>query len=209
MKAVVFIDVQNDFVSGSLGSKWAEEVAPKIIEFANECRDNGYIMLATKDTHYEDYKETLEGKLLPVTHCYKYEFGSQWGWQLVDGLALTKDNKVNIIKGNIIEKPTFGSFALLDRFQKLFENVDSIRTHNIDHFQLTSSPRFGMINEPLEEIIICGFVTSICVISNALMLRAKYPNVKITLRSDLCADINEESHQAALTVMKNCQINVI
>jgi nicotinamidase-related amidase len=164
-------------------------------------------MLATKDTHFDDYDETLEGKLLPVKHCDKYESETSWGWQLVDGLAVTKDNKVNIIKGNIIEKPTFGSFALLDRFQKLFENI-LMRPYDINHFELKSPPTFGVVDEPLEEIIICGFVTSICVISNALMLRAKYPNVKITLRSDLCADINEESHQAALTVMRNCQINV-
>lgn len=206
MKAVVFIDVQNDFVSGSLGSEWAQKVAPNILKFADECRDNGYMMYATLDTHLENtYNLSLEGKNLPVMHCY---YGS-WGHALIDGLQTTLTGKTNIYNSNCITKPTFGSFELLYTLQHDFE------TRYIDnHCHLGSHthplpPNCGKLEESLDEIIICGFVTSICVLSNALMLRAKFPNVKITLRSDLCADINEESHQAALMVMKNCQINVI
>lgn len=208
MKAVVFIDVQNDFVTGSLGSKWAQEVAPKIIEFANECRDKGYLMYATLDTHNlsndDDYSKTLEGKNLPVTHC---AYGTH-GHKLIDGLQFTKDDKKNIYYNNCINKPTFGSFNLLYALKYDFESSFPDDNCYLDSYTHPLNPSFGRLGESLDEIIICGFVTSICVISNALMLRAKFPNVKITLRSDLCADINEESHQAALTVMRNCQINV-
>lgn len=202
MKAVIFVDVQNDFVTGSLGSEWAQKVAPKIIEFANECREHGYITFATRDCHNDDYDQTLEGERLPVRHCQCCEFG----YDLIDNLQRTPDEKLNILGGNIIDKPTFGSFDLLYKLQTWFEEDKP------EHLNSNTSIwpiRNEFSCEPLDEIIICGFVTSICVISNALMLRAKYPNVKITVMKDLCADVDEESHNAALKVMQNCQIDIM
>ena len=59
------------------------------------------------------------------------------------------------------------------------------------------------------EIEICGLCTDICVVSNALILRAAFPNMKITCDAKACAGTSVEAHKAALTVMKSCQIEVI
>ena len=214
MKAVVFVDVQNDFVKGgALAYSYPEKPNTlAIIDFARDCRQKGYMLYATADTHeqtvwdtYEPlaenrkpisgYRTTFEGQRLPVDHC----IDGTTGHKLVDGLV--KDcGIVNIPQGHIVDKPTFGSFDLLARIDQDFV-VD-------DAGGLTKMSKFDGIGEPLDEIIICGYCTSICVVSNALMLRAKYPNVKIIVKADLCGDIDEASHLAALKVMRNCQIDV-
>ena len=61
----------------------------------------------------------------------------------------------------------------------------------------------------IDEIEIVGLCTDICVVSNALILRAQFPNVKITVDASCCAGTSPEAHAAALTVMKSCQIDVI
>ena len=58
-----------------------------------------------------------------------------------------------------------------------------------------------------DEVAICGTVTSICVISNALAIKA-IEGVEVTVIADCCADINEEAHKAALKVMECCQCNI-
>ena len=62
--------------------------------------------------------------------------------------------------------------------------------------------------EPFNEIILCGFCTDICCVSCALLLRAKFPNMKITVMKDLCAGTTTENHEAALKVMQSCQIDI-
>lgn len=64
-------------------------------------------------------------------------------------------------------------------------------------------------NEEFNEVTIIGLVTSICVISNALLIRAFNPNLIIKVKADCCAGITKEDHDAALTVMKMCQIDII
>lgn len=202
MRAAVFVDVQNDFVKGgklAFGFP-AKDNVPNVIEFANKCKDRGDLLFATKDTHeqtvYDDYAvpadaampqpkpltgylTTFEGKNLPVEHCIK---GTK-GWEIVDGLV-KNDGKLNIPTGHIVEKPTFGSNNLRWRIKEAFE----------------------FVKEPIDEILICGYCTSICVVSNALMLRAMFPDVPIYVIEDCCGDIDEASHLAALKVMANCQI---
>ena len=173
MKAVVFVDCQNDFVTGALRNEKAIEVMPKIVEFAQKCVDECDLIYATQDAHTENYLNTLEGKKLPVKHCI---FGTE-GWQIVDELA-----EVLPFNCQYIQKPTFGSDALCDIIAKESPCPD--------------------------EIIICGFVTSICVLANAVMLRAKFPNTPITVLKDLCAGVTEEDHSAALKVLEMQQIDV-
>lgn len=177
-KAVVFIDVQNDFVKGgALAYGYpAEDIVPKIAAFAAKCRERGDSLYATRDTHDADYLDTLEGKKLPVPHCNK----DLRGWDIAD--ALDEVFVRSCVK--YVNKPTFGSTKLVE---KLIPEVAG-----------------GWI----DEIILCGFCTSICVVSNALLLRAALPNTKITLLEDLCGDIDEASHKAALAVLRNCQIDI-
>lgn len=196
MKAVIFIDVQKDFIDGALRNKKAIEVTPKIVDFAKECVDaycndaTSYIKIyATRDTHEATkwiekncaqvevgYHSTLEGKKLPVEHCIE---GTD-GWMIDNRLMEVLDGKCTFVN-----KPTFGSFDLAEIIAEDSENDD------------------------LNEIVLCGFVTDICLLSNALLLRAKFPNTKITVMKDLCAGTTDENHEAALKVMQNCQVEVV
>lgn len=60
-----------------------------------------------------------------------------------------------------------------------------------------------------EEVELVGLCTDICVVSNALILKAQFPEIDITVDASCCAGVTPESHKAALTTMKMCQINVI
>ena len=193
MKAVVFVDVQNDFVKGgALAYGYPEKSnTEKIIAFAHDCRAKGYALYATQDTHDDNYMNTLEGKKLPVPHCIK----DMPGHEVIDLLHKDCDGNVIIQYGRMIEKNTFGSFDLVEKIYMDFGHEDDY-----------SSGEYG---EPLEEIILCGYCTSICIASNALMLRASRPNTKIVVRADLCGDVDKESHEAALRVMRNCQIDIV
>ena len=119
MKAVVFVDVQNDFVKGgALPYAYpVEENTSKIIQFAKECRSKGYALFATADTHYKEtyLAETLEGKKLPVEHCLE---GTE-GHKIVNGLVKDEDRNVIIPQGHIVDKQTFGSFGQIQSVTEL------------------------------------------------------------------------------------------
>lgn len=96
MKTLIVVDMQNDFVTGSLGSSQAQAIVPNVKSKIEEYRKNGDKVIFTRDTHSEDYLETMEGKCLPVPHCI---LGTQ-GYNIVDGLYDEEDSFVN--------KNTFG-----------------------------------------------------------------------------------------------------
>ena len=87
--------------------------------------------------------------------------------------------------------------------------VDELEVPNC---QCINKPTFGWTNwngRLFDEIEIVGLCTDICVVSNALILKATYPEVEITVDASCCAGVTPESHNAALLTMKMCQINVI
>lgn len=198
MKAVVFVDVQNDFVrGGALPFGYPpEDNLPKIIDFAKKCvNDPDCKLYATRDTHEKSdslpesadgtipekhvgYLATLEGKKLPVEHCIE---GTD-GWNVVDTL-------MDVIHTHctFVNKPTFGSFDLC-------EIIDEDIKRN---------------NCKIDEIVVLGYCTSICVLSNAVLLRAKFPNMKISVMKDLCGCVSEETHRAALKALEMQQIDVV
>ena len=196
MKAIVFIDVQNDFVKGgklAFGYP-TEDNLQKIVDFAKSCvEDPACKIYATRDTHeatkyifhfdgdkkvtepQTGYLATLEGQKLPIEHCIEGEYG----WQIVDSLM-----DVLLGKATFINKPTFGSYDFVSVVQEDFRDEDP------------------------EEIILVGYDLSICVLANAILLRAKYPNVKITVKTGLCGDIDEAAFNAAVKVLQMQQIDV-
>ncbi|MBQ2251991.1 MAG: cysteine hydrolase [Clostridia bacterium] len=89
-----------------------------------------------------------------------------------------------IKEGSVIDKPTFGSRKLAEL---LYEKH---------------------LTEEIGEITLIGLCTDICVISNALVIKAFLPEVKITVDSSCCAGVTPESHENALSAMKMCQINI-
>ena len=99
-KLLVVVDMQNDFVSGSLGSKDAQDIVANVVEKVQDAKEEETDIIFTRDTHHENYLETQEGKKLPVVHCVK----DTWGWQIIDEL---KD-----YAERVIDKPSFGSMEL-------------------------------------------------------------------------------------------------
>lgn len=175
MKTLIVIDMQTDFVTGTLGTKEAVAILPNVKKKIDEYLANGDEVIFTRDTHGEQYLETSEGKHLPVPHCIK---GTD-GWQICPEI----DNE----KCEHIDKPTFGYLP----WNFVFDGTRAMKTREF------------------ESIEIIGVCTDICVVSNALILKALYPETDITVDASCCAGVTPDSHQAALTTMKSCQINVI
>lgn len=166
---LIVVDMQNDFVTGTLGTKEAQDIVPNVVNKVNECWYNNDEIIFTMDTHGNDYLITLEGKKLPVKHCIKYTCG----WGIIDELCGYLDH--------VIQKSTFG-YSWKDEICE--------ESH-------------------IESIELCGLCTDVCVISNALILRAMFPNTKIIVNSSCCAGTTPEKHKYALEVMKSCGIDVI
>ena len=79
-KALIIIDMQNDFVTGALGTKEAQEMLPRLVKKLEEIVEEGAVdLIFTQDTHGDNYLETQEGRNLPVPHCLK----KSDGWQIV------------------------------------------------------------------------------------------------------------------------------
>lgn len=167
-KIYVVIDMQNDFVTGVLGSKEAQDTIPNICKVLDKAESND-IIIFTKDTHFSNYANTLEGKKLPFAHCL---FETE-GWEIVPELK-------KYIKSSPILKTTFGSLDLADYIS--FAHAD--------------------------EIVLMGVCTDICVVSNALLMRAARPDLKITVISNTCAGSTPTMHEKALDVMKSCHIDI-
>ena len=103
MKVLIVVDLQRDFVDGALGTKEAQAIVPNVCKEIKERADKDTVVIFTKDTHYEDYMDTLEGKNLPVPHCIE---GTE-GHTIVDEVF-----KAYTGRPIVIEKPTFGSREL-------------------------------------------------------------------------------------------------
>ena len=168
MKVLIVVDMQKDFIDGTLGTKEAKAIVENVKNKIAEYNKNNYKVIFTRDTHQENYLETSEGRKLPVEHCIE---GSE-GWQIPADI----DDKECIH----IDKPNFGWTGW----------------NNVDMYDA-------------DEIELIGLCTDICVVSNALILKAIYPEIKITVDAGCCAGVTPETHEAALTTMKMCQIDVI
>ena len=170
---LIVVDVQNDFVDGSLGTKEAVSIIPNVCSKIKNFEGDIYV---TKDTHFDNYLNTSEGKKLPVEHCVK----ERDGWQLNEYVERALSDK----ECTIIEKNSFGSLELPDIIGQKYSNLD---------FQI--------------EIV--GLCTDICVVSNALILKANFPENEIKVDASCCSGVTVESHNASLLKMKMCQIDVI
>ena len=95
---LVVVDMQNDFIDGALGTKEAVAILPAVKEKIENF--DGKVIF-TRDTHFENYMETQEGKNLPVPHCIK---GTK-GWEI-------RSELMDLCKDNPIDKLTFGSSEL-------------------------------------------------------------------------------------------------
>lgn len=177
MKVICIIDMQNDFITGSLGTPEAVVARDNLCEWAKKSITSDDKVIFTRDTHGENYLDTQEGKNLPVPHCIKDTEGWDIDKKVVDTIF---DIEPYI---SLVDKPTFGSMNLKNNIPFDMKQVD--------------------------EIIFCGVCTDICVVSNALITKANFPEIKMSVIADCCAGVTPEKHNAALEVMRSCQIDVI
>ena len=186
MKVLLVVDVQNDFVTGALTNPEAQKCIPRIKEKIQQRLDEGWQVMFTQDTHYNDgYLDSMEGKYLPVPHCIE----NTWGWQIVDDLKELEDSTPHMP----ICKNRFGDDCLFNNILKRL------------------SPNWQRVKyDTVEEIELIGFCTDICVVSNALILKAGADDeTVVSCDASCCAGTSIEAHRAALTVMKSCQVEVI
>jgi len=167
MEYLIVVDMQNDFIDGALGTKEAEAIVDKV-----KAKIEGFQgeVIFTRDTHFENYMDTQEGRKLPVPHCIK---GTS-GWEIRPELEALR-------KTAAIDKPTFGSVELMEL----------------------------MVEKKPEKVTLIGLCTDICVISNAMLIKAALPEMAVEVDSACCAGVSPQSHENALEAMKMCQINVI
>lgn len=102
MDILIVVDMQNDFIDGALGTAEAQAIVPAVKERIRQARENGETIIATLDTHEEDYMQTAEGKKLPVPHCIRQTDGWKIRPELMDAMG----------DAMLVEKPTFGSVRL-------------------------------------------------------------------------------------------------
>ena len=182
MKVLVVVDMQNDFITGSLGTKEAQAIVPNVKRKVEEAVKHGDLIIYTRDTHFNEYLHTREGKKLPVEHC----IAGTHGWRIPDELLPPGDYD----KCGIIDKYTFGDLELPGIIRAM------MRTYSGDDYKI-------------DEIELVGLCTDICVVSNAIILKAAmYDLTEISVDATCCAGVTPATHEAALTTMQMCQINV-
>ena len=180
LRLLIVVDMQNDFINGSLGTPEAEAIVDNVANYILEFPGD---VILTQDTHYSDYLKTYEGKKLPIPHCIAGTAGRDLHYNIIAAVREKQETDATV---GIVSKNTFGSVDLPEKIR---------------------ISEFG--EHMYSEIYICGLCTDICVVSNAMILKAYYPNRKITVLKDLCAGTTPENHQKALDVMKQCQIDIL
>ena len=171
---LVVIDMQHDFIAGSLGTPEARAILDGAVEKVRSW--NGPIFY-TLDTHNADYAETQEGRRLPVPHCIK---GTD-GWRVPAALQAALDEQGAVA----YEKPAFGS-------PRLAQDLAARHAAN-----------------PIARIELIGICTDICVVSNALLIKAFLPEVPVAVDARLCAGVTPAAHEAALATMASCQVEIL
>lgn len=169
---LVVVDMQKDFVDGTLGSEQAAAIVPNAVKKIENFTGDIFV---TFDTHFDDYLETAEGKKLPVKHCII----DTEGWQLNDDILKALAGRVFVP----VHKLTFGSVQLAVLLAEAAQGEDF-------------------------SVELIGLCTDICVVSNALLLKAFFPEARISVDASCCAGVTKELHEAALDTMRSCQIDV-
>ena len=182
-KILVIVDMQNDFITGSLGSLECQCIVPAVVNKLKESLKNEDWIIFTRDTHNKDYLNTSEGKKLPVEHCIKGTPGHDIIPELWNEWC-----SIGVYNSymHIFDKPIFGSLELMEALGKVEQIVKGEW-----------------------EIEFCGVCTDICVVSNVLMAKSFYPDAKISVNPRLCAGTSINNHLSAIDVMRSCQIDII
>ena len=179
MKVLVVVDMQKDFVDGALGSPEAQAIVPNVVAKVKE------------------YAEMKDGLIVYTrdTHFADYAYTREGrylpvphcifeteGWEIVPEVL---NDQAAVV---IFNKETFGYSAIAEEISYIVN---------------------GELGQEIDSIEVCGLCTDICVVSNALILKASFPDIPFIVDSACCAGVTPEKHEAALEVMRSCQIDVI
>lgn len=178
---LIVIDMQKDFLDGALPNADAAAIVDGIVQEITEWKGDVFY---TKDTHGPDFKQTLEG-FLPE-HCIRFSEG----WQFEPKIQKALD----AANATCIEKPTFGYLGWAHTL--------------IDVSSEDQSALAALGKAKIKRIRIVGTCTDICVISNALILRAMFKDTPIEVVASKCAATSKGNQDAALAVMGVCGITV-
>lgn len=181
-KILAVIDMQNDFITGSLGNEACKNVVSKVEKVI--AAGNYDEVFLTRDTHNEDYLQTQEGRKLPVIHTQK----DTEGWQIQDDVWNAVTANYENERVHVIDKGTFGSEALAARLKEF------------------DAEQAGAKNLQIDFVGVC---TDICVISNAFLAKAAVPEAAVRVIAGACAGVTPATHQTAFDAMRNCQIDII
>lgn len=187
-RLLVVVDMQKDFIDGSLGSPEAvaivKNVQKKVDEYLQMSENR---IIFTRDTHFDDpdlceYKYTVEGRHLPIKHCIMEEEG----WEIQIDFP---EDHTNV---TVVDKECFGYLP----YESLVLDV-------------FGSQYSDKLDEGEIEVEVVGLCTDICVISNAIILKATFPNTEVYVDASCCAGSTPELHKKALDVMRSCHVNII
>ena len=183
-KLLVVVDMQKDFVDGSLGTPEAVEIVPGVVEKVKDAKEEETDIVFTRDTHGEDYLKTQEGRKLPVVHTVKYTEG----WEIQKDVMDAVTGKYKQEQIAMIDKPCFGSEELAERIGKLGQEY----------------PEDGELT-----VDFVGVCTDICVISNVFLAKAAARNAVVRVIERACAGVTPETHRTAIEAMRGCQVEII
>ena len=179
-RILIVIDMQKDFIDGALANPDAQAIVKPMADLIS--RFFGDIIF-TRDTHDYNYLNTAEGKNLPIEHC----IDGTIGWTIHQDLVNSaRESHPDMSHVYVFNKSTFGAASALA--SEITSNIYS---------------EAGMNNTT---IYVCGTCTDICVVSNVLGLKEHLPEAEICVIEDLCAGLTKEKHDAAIEVMKSCQV---
>lgn len=187
-KILVIVDMQNDFVDGSLGGENQKNIVSNVIDLTKQAIKEDWLILATLDTHtLFGYNKSREGKHLNIEHCI---LGTE-GHKLIPEISeLVKDYR------KFVEVPKIDSFGL--------PNVDRLRqniNYNFSYMYISDIDEL--------EFHICGLVTNMCVLSTAVSLQNYFTRSEIYVHQDACASFDNNLHREALDIMAGLQMNII
>lgn len=189
------IDCQNDFIDGVLGTPEAKAMIPKLAKWI---KDFDGKIFATRDTHFSNYMDTMEGSTLKIPHCIS---GSE-GWNINEEIHEALENSKNgITPETFIDKVGFA-------YDEWYDTLDII--------DIKASITCGTLTEI--NLHFTGLCTDICVVSNMLTIMGIFQALKIPtstcrinfyVHKELCAGTTVANHEAALTTMGMCHAKVV
>ena len=174
MKALIVVDMQKDFIDGALGTPEAVAIVPAVAAKIEKARQEGALVIFTRDTHGEDYMETQEGRNLPVSHCIK---GTP-GWEISDaltvGVPLFNRSTRQVTLTDAGRALQISAKELISRWEKMIPEVRNLVPEAIRAASLTIGVDVRALEAPDRRLRVAELLYG---------LRQKHPGLRILMRN--------------------------